>query len=139
LPEKGINNSIITMKKQCSTPGCQNEATLQLLGNHPICRACGDVKNAKARVRSAKARARGHYSPSILARKKGKAPSLEVSGVEAEVCMDITARQMLGIAKYGTTVKDNPLSLREWLNHAYQECLDQAIYLKRAMMDLPKD
>lgn len=53
--------------------------------------------------------------------------------------MDITARQMLGIAKYGTTVKDNPLSLREWLNHAYQECLDQAIYLKRAMMDLPKD
>jgi hypothetical protein len=30
-------------------------------------------------------------------------------------------------------VADNPLPLRAWLQHAYEEALDQAIYLKRAM------
>lgn len=55
------------------------------------------------------------------------------TGVEKRVCDDIAARQQLGIAKYGTTVEGNPLTLYEWLNHAYQECLDQAVYLKAAM------
>lgn len=59
------------------------------------------------------------------------------SGVEALVCADITARQKLGVAKYKITVEDNPLTLREWLQHAYEECLDQAVYLKRAMSELP--
>ncbi len=63
-------------------------------------------------------------------------PEITVTGVEAEVCTDIAARQMLGIAKYGTTVKDNPLSLKEWLQHAYEETLDHAIYLKRAITEL---
>lgn len=57
-------------------------------------------------------------------------------GTEAEVCRDIADRQALGIRKYGTTVAENPLSLREWLTHAYQECLDQAVYLKRAIAEL---
>lgn len=52
----------------CTTPNCPNEATLQLLGKHPICRTCGDEKNRKARERSARARAEGRYSPSIMAR-----------------------------------------------------------------------
>ena len=55
------------------------------------------------------------------------------TGIEAIVCNDIAARQQLGIAKYGTTVADNPLPLRAWLEHAYQECLDQAVYLRRAI------
>lgn len=59
-------------------------------------------------------------------------------GIEAKVCADIQARQQLGMNKYGISVKDNPLSLREWLEHAYQECLDQAIYLRRAMQELDK-
>jgi hypothetical protein len=54
-------------------------------------------------------------------------------GVEAEVCNDIAERQRLGIRKYGATVATNPLHLREWLQHAYEEHLDAAIYLKRAM------
>ena len=58
------------------------------------------------------------------------------TGIEAEVCRDITARQQLGVAKYGTTVADNPLSLRQWLQHAYEECLDQAVYLRRAMSEI---
>lgn len=57
------------------------------------------------------------------------------TGIEAEVCADITRRQALGIAKYGTTVADNPLSHRQWLQHAYEEALDFAIYLKRAMKE----
>lgn len=55
------------------------------------------------------------------------------TGIEAIVCADIAARQARGIAKYGVTVADNPLSLRDWLQHAYEETLDQAIYLRRAI------
>jgi hypothetical protein len=58
------------------------------------------------------------------------------SGVEAAVCEDIARRQQLGIQKYGGTVADNPAGLHEWLQHAYEECLDQAVYLKRAMGEI---
>jgi hypothetical protein len=57
-------------------------------------------------------------------------------GTEADVCIDIGRRQQLGISKYGTTVAENPLSLRAWLQHAYEEALDQAIYLKRAIAEI---
>lgn len=57
-------------------------------------------------------------------------------GIEAEVCIEIARRQEKGIAKYGTTVADNPLSLRQWLQHAYEETLDKAIYLKRAIAEI---
>ncbi len=63
---------------------------------------------------------------------------MEVSGTEYRVCRDIAERQALGIKKYGTTVAKNPLTLREWLEHAYQEALDQAIYLRRAMEEIDK-
>lgn len=65
--------------------------------------------------------------------KEAPADERKASGVEARVCEDIAARQAVGIAKYGTTVEANPLPLREWLEHAYQESLDLPIYLKRAM------
>ena len=55
---------------------------------------------------------------------------------EEQVCDDIKARQRLGVAKYGTTVADNPLSLLAWLQHAYEECLDQAVYLRRAITEI---
>ncbi len=58
------------------------------------------------------------------------------SGIEAAVCADIARRQALGIAKYGTTVAENPLPLREWLQHAYEECLDQAVYLRKAIYEI---
>jgi hypothetical protein len=58
------------------------------------------------------------------------------SGIEADVCRDIADRQQKGIAKYGVTVEENPLSLREWLQHAYEETLDKAIYLKRAIAEI---
>jgi len=56
-----------------------------------------------------------------------------VTGIEAKVCEDIAKRQDLGLAKYGTTVEGNPLPLRDWLQHAYEEALDMAVYLRRAI------
>ncbi len=64
---------------------------------------------------------------------------MPASGTEARVCVDIAYRQQQGLNKYGTTVADNPLTLRQWLQHAYEEALDQAIYLKRAMEELDRD
>lgn len=60
------------------------------------------------------------------------------TGTEAKVCEDIAKRQQLGIAKYGTTVAANPLSHKEWLQHAYEEALDMAIYLRRAIEEIEK-
>ena len=63
---------------------------------------------------------------------------VRVRGTEAEVCNDIAQRQQLGIAKYGTTVRENPIGLRDWLQHQYEELLDAAVYCKRAMEELDK-
>lgn len=59
-----------------------------------------------------------------------------MSNTLADVIADLQAREARGVAKYGTTVDRTDLTLREWLNHAYEECLDQAVYLKRAMKRL---
>jgi len=58
------------------------------------------------------------------------------SGTEAIVCADIARRQAHGIAKYGTTVAENPLPLRQWLVHAYEEHLDAAVYLRRSIAEI---
>ena len=60
------------------------------------------------------------------------------TGTEAAVCADIAERQKLGLWKYGVSVRDNPLKLRDWLQNAYEETLDKAIYLKRAIEELEK-
>ena len=59
----------------------------------------------------------------------------EPTGIEALVCQDIAARQALGVAKYGCTVAENPLTPAQWRRHLYEELLDAAIYLKREMQD----
>lgn len=80
----------------------------------------------------------GSFGRALLAAERARLRDIiqEVTGIEAEVCADIASRQAKGIAKYGVTVADNPLSLREWLQHAYEETLDQAIYLKRAITEI---
>lgn len=60
------------------------------------------------------------------------------TGIEKLVCEDIARRQTLGIAKYGQTVQNNPLTLEQWLQHAYEEALDMAVYLRRAKEELKK-
>ena len=63
---------------------------------------------------------------------------MNIKDTETEVCADIKRRQELGIAKYGTTVAQNPLELRQWLQHSYEEKLDDAVYMKRAIQELDK-
>ena len=59
-----------------------------------------------------------------------------MTDIETLVKEDITKRQELGIKKYGQTIAQSPLPLVDWLQHAYEECLDQALYLRRAIEEL---
>lgn len=52
------------------------------------------------------------------------------------VISDLCRRSQVGINKYGVTLDRKDLSLKDWLQHAYEECLDQANYLKRAIIEL---
>ncbi len=61
---------------------------------------------------------------------------IQATGIEGEVCKDIADRQRRGIAKYGITVLENPLHFRAWLQHLYEELLDAAIYIKRAISEI---
>ena len=56
--------------------------------------------------------------------------------VEESVILEIKERAKKGHAKYGTTMTRNDLSLRDWAQHALEEALDLAIYLKRIIRDL---
>lgn len=51
--------------------------------------------------------------------------------IAASVAADIEARAALGLAKYGVTLERTDLSRRDWMQHAYEEALDLACYLKR--------
>mgnify|MGYP003477648503 CR=1 FL=1 len=62
----------------------------------------------------------------------------EATGIEKLVTQDIAKRQQLGIRKYGVTVQDNPLTEIQWVQHAYEEALDLAIYLKRLINEKSK-
>jgi len=63
---------------------------------------------------------------------------MTAQGTESRVCQDIAKRQRLGLEKYGVSIEQNPLSLKEWLQHQYEELLDAAIYCKRAIEELEK-
>lgn len=54
--------------------------------------------------------------------------------VVAEVKDDLTSRSEVGVRKYGVTLDRGDLTRREWLQHAYEEALDLACYLKRLIM-----
>lgn len=45
-------------------------------------------------------------------------------------------RSIVGLAKYGVTTDNNPLTLRAWLQHALEEALDMANYLQAAISKL---
>ena len=53
--------------------------------------------------------------------------SMTPTGIEQLVCADIAKRQQVGIKKYGCTVAE---SQDDMLQHAYEEALDLAVYLK---------
>lgn len=56
--------------------------------------------------------------------------------VVEEVRNDLLQRSIVGINKYGVSLDRTDKSLKDWLQEAYEECLDQANYLKKCIMDL---
>ena len=56
--------------------------------------------------------------------------------MQCPICKDIASRQQVGIKKYGTTVRANNLSLRQWLQHSYEEKLDDIVYMRRAIEEI---
>lgn len=58
--------------------------------------------------------------------------------VEA-VRADLLQRSQVGIKKYNTTLERTDLELKDWLQHAYEEALDMANYLKRSIIELEKN
>jgi hypothetical protein len=61
-----------------------------------------------------------------------------MSNILDETIKDLYKREIRGLKQYGTTMDRTDLSQDEWLQHAYEEALDQAIYLKRAIQELDK-
>ena len=61
--------------------------------------------------------------------KKNDAPPQCASA--AAVMEMVRSRAEVGLAKYGVTVSDRPLTRRQWLRHAQEEALDLAVYLQR--------
>ena len=59
-----------------------------------------------------------------------------VKDTEMEVIADILDRKNRGLSKYGMSVSQNPLQLKQWLQHQYEELLDAAIYCKRAIQEI---
>lgn len=58
--------------------------------------------------------------------------------VVLSVMSDLNKRSIIGIGKYGTDLSRTDLNLRAWLQHAYEETLDKANYLKRCIMEIDK-
>lgn len=55
-----------------------------------------------------------------------------------DVCADFQARSRLGQQKYGAKMTRDDLSLKDWIKHALEECLDQAVYLERLKRDVER-
>jgi hypothetical protein len=49
------------------------------------------------------------------------------------IIADLVEREAMGFKKYGTTVDKAKLSNKQWMQHAYEEALDFAVYLKVLM------
>lgn len=59
-----------------------------------------------------------------------------IDKITEAVRKDLLDRSTVGIVKYKTTLDQNQGDLRYWLQHAYEEALDHAQYLKRAIMEI---
>jgi hypothetical protein len=57
-----------------------------------------------------------------------------MSNILDETIKDLQAREVKGLKEYGTTLDRTDLSQDEWLQHAYEEALDLALYLKKLLI-----
>ena len=56
-----------------------------------------------------------------------------MSRIEDEVCKKIQARSDVGKNKYGVTMEEEILSMREWLVHLQEELMDAAVYVEKLL------
>lgn len=56
----------------------------------------------------------------------------KIDKITESVRADLLRRSELGIKKYGSTLCEDNIS--DFLNHAYEECLDMAQYLKKEIV-----
>lgn len=57
-----------------------------------------------------------------------------MSNILDQTIKDLQAREVRGLKEYGTTLDRTDLSQDEWLQHAYEEALDLALYLKKLLI-----
>lgn len=57
-----------------------------------------------------------------------------MSKVREAITQDLQQREALGLRKYGVTLDRSDLTETQWLQHAYEEALDLASYLKRLLL-----
>jgi hypothetical protein len=57
-----------------------------------------------------------------------------MSNILDQTIKDLQAREVRGLKEYGTTMDRTDLSQDEWLQHAYEEALDLALYLKKLLI-----
>ena len=57
-----------------------------------------------------------------------------MSNILDETIKDLYKREIRGLIEYGTTMDRTDLSQQEWLQHAYEEALDLALYLKKLLI-----
>jgi hypothetical protein len=61
---------------------------------------------------------------------------VENSNTLNEVISDMIAREKIGLKKYGTTIDREDYSLKDWMQHHYEELLDAALYVKKQIQIL---
>lgn len=59
--------------------------------------------------------------------------------VYAQVMIDLRDREKMGIEKYGVSVDKAELNALQWMQHAYEESLDHAIYMKKLILEAHRE
>ena len=62
-----------------------------------------------------------------------------MSKIEDKVCEKIQGRAEVGLKKYGVSMADEVLSLREWLIHLQEELMDAAVYVEKLIGEVDNE
>ena len=62
-----------------------------------------------------------------------------MSTIEDKVCEKIQGRAEVGLKKYGVSMADEVLSLREWLIHLQEELMDAAVYVEKLIEEVDNE
>lgn len=56
-----------------------------------------------------------------------------MSKIEEQVCEKILQRSEVGKKKYGVSMEEEVLSIRQWLTHLQEELMDAAVYVEKLL------